>query len=85
MDKLNGWSPERPTTPGSYWFIGTPFVEHEPANIALHYVIVWQVQNGLTFITAGNFMSNRDAEGLWLPVQFPPLPDFPFPIKIASV
>jgi hypothetical protein len=69
MDKQ--WSEEIPKKPGFYWFIGDPF-STDDQRIEINFVEIWQISNGVMYVTRGNFMGNKN--GLWLPVIFPKMP-----------
>ena len=69
------WTKQWPTEPGFYWFYGWPFRdrEHKPE---LHFVDVWKVINGITFVTQGFFLYKEEgADGYWMPAELPELPE----------
>lgn len=71
------WSREWPVEPGAYWFYGWEFRSQIRENKLpeLHFVHVRRGSNCVMYVTNGHFLYQEEgAEGVWMPVELPGLP-----------
>jgi len=76
------WITEWPTEEGFYWFYGWQ-CHFEIANmkrLKVRYVEVWQVPNGIAYVSDGEFLyKGLGGYGFWTEVEFPELPEIELP------
>ena len=73
----SGWTSERPTEEGYYWFYGWPFRDRGH-QAELHLVKIIQIANGVALVTNGHYLYRAEgAYGMWARAELPELPPLP--------
>ncbi|KKL87996.1 hypothetical protein LCGC14_1929170 [marine sediment metagenome] len=67
------WTETWPEGDGDwYWFYGSPY---GAKGKALMSVRVWKIWNGFCWVADGHFIYPENAEGVWVPMTLPGLPE----------